>query len=51
MADRIGKMEQDQAAFTAAVRGLVEQLGDTFDAGQVVAIQRRLERPSRQGNP
>ena len=38
MADRIGKMEQDQAAFTADVRGLVEQLGDTFDAGQVVAI-------------
>ena len=38
MADRIGKMEQDQANFTAAVRALVEQLGDTFDAGQVVAI-------------
>ena len=38
MADRIGKMEQDQAAFTAAVRALVEQLGDPFDAGQVVAI-------------
>ena len=38
MADRIAKMEQDQAAFTAAVRGLVEQLGDTFDAGQVIAI-------------
>ena len=38
MADRIGKMEQDQAAFTAAVRSLVEQLGDTFDAGQAVAV-------------
>ena len=38
MADRIGKMEQDQANFTAAVRALVEQLDDTFDAGQVVAI-------------
>ena len=38
MADRIGKMEQDQAVFTAAVRALVEQLGDTFDAGRVVAI-------------
>ena len=38
MADRIGNMEQDQAAFIAAVRGLVDQLGDTFDAGQVVAI-------------
>ena len=38
MADRIEKMEQDQAAFTAAVQALVEQLGDTFDAGQVVAI-------------
>ena len=38
MADRIEKMEQDQAAFTAAVRTIVEQLGDTFDAGQVVAI-------------
>ena len=38
MADRIGKMEQDQAAFTAAVRALVEQLDDTFDAGQVIAI-------------
>ena len=37
MADRIGKMEQDQAAFTAAVRALVEQLEDTFDAGQVIA--------------
>ena len=38
MADRIEKMEQDQADFTAAVRALVEQLSDTFDAGQVVAI-------------
>ena len=38
MADRIEKMEQDQAAFTAAVQALVEQLGDTFDAGKVVAI-------------
>ena len=38
MADRIGKMEQDQAAFTAAVRAVAEQLGETFDAGQVVAI-------------
>ena len=38
MADRIGKMEQDQANFTAVVRALVEQLDDTFDAGQVVAI-------------
>ena len=38
MADRIVKMEHDQATFTAAVRDLVEQLGDTFDAGQVVAI-------------
>ena len=38
MADRIGKMEQDQAVFTAAVRALVEQLGDTFYAGRVVAI-------------
>ncbi len=31
-------MEQDQAAFIAAVRGLAEQLGDTFAAGQVIAI-------------
>ena len=38
MADRIGKMEQDQAAFTASVRALVEQLGDAFDAGQAVAV-------------
>ena len=38
MADRIGKMEQDQAVFTAAVRAVVEQLGNTFDAGEVVAI-------------
>ena len=38
MADRIGKMEQDQSAFTAAVRSLAEQLGETFDAGQVIAI-------------
>ena len=38
MADRIGKMEHDQAAFIAAVRVLVEQLDDTFDAGQVIAI-------------
>ena len=38
MVDRIGKMEQDQTAFTAAVRALVEQLGDTFDAERVVAI-------------
>ena len=42
MADRIGKMEQDQADFTAAVRALVEQLGNTFDAGQVVAINEGL---------
>ena len=42
MADRIEKMEQDQDAFTAAVRGLVEQLGDTFDAGQVIAINAGL---------
>ena len=38
MADRIGKMEQDQAAFTASVRAFVEQLGDAFDAGQAVAV-------------
>ncbi len=38
LADRIRKMEQDQAAFIAAVRGLAEQLGDTFAAGQVIAI-------------
>ncbi len=38
MADRIGKMEQDQAVFTAVVRALVEQLDDPFDAGQVIAI-------------
>ena len=38
MADRIGKMEQDQAVFTAVVRALVEQLDDSFDAGQVIAI-------------
>ena len=39
MAERIGKMEQDQAAFHRPPCGPSwEQLGDTFDAGQVVAI-------------
>ena len=38
LGDRIEKMEQDQAVFTAAVRALVEPLDDTFDAGQVIAI-------------
>ena len=38
MADRIEKMEQDQAALTAAVQALVEKLDDTFDAGQVIPI-------------
>ena len=38
LAERIEKMEQDRALFTAAVQALAEQLGEAFDRGQVVAI-------------
>ena len=48
LAERIEKMEQDQAFFTATVQALAEQLGEAFDRGQVVAIgdalRARLER-------
>ena len=48
LAERIEKMEHDQALFTAAVRVLAEQSGEVFDPGQVVvigdALRARLEK-------
>ncbi len=48
MADRIGKMEQDQSDFVAGVRAIAERLGDAFDASEpVVACDGLIARLDR----